>query len=117
MSKIRRQTCRSNAGAIARLFGASLLMATTTTPAVADPCRAPLPPPGSSFSGMVRYVGDGDSLCVGPASHPERWIEVRLGDFNVNRRPKRTPYRRPKGTPSSSGVTDMMDAPFALVAA
>ena len=33
------------------------------------------------FSGQVRYVGDGDSLCIGQASHPDEWIEVRLADF------------------------------------
>ena len=44
-------------------------------------------------------------------------VKVHRHGQGVNRRPKRTPYRRPKGTPSSSGVTDMMDAPFALVAA
>ncbi|MCG2841246.1 nuclease [Sandaracinobacter sp. RS1-74] len=49
----------------------------------ADPCTAPLPPAGTAFSGVVRYVGDGDSLCVGPRGHPDRWIEVRLGDFNA----------------------------------
>ncbi len=30
---------------------------------------------------MVRYVGDGDGLCVGPAGQPDRWIEIRLADF------------------------------------
>ena len=29
----------------------------------------------------MRYVGDGDGLCVGPADRPDRWIEVRLADF------------------------------------
>jgi len=52
-----------------------------TAPALADPCAAPLPAKGKTFSGVVRYVGDGDSLCVGPAGRPDRWIEVRLGDF------------------------------------
>lgn len=53
------------------------------TPAMAhaDPCVAPLPSPGASFSGPVRYVGDGDSLCVGPSANPAGWIEVRLADF------------------------------------
>lgn len=32
---------------------------------------------------MVRYIGDGDSLCVGPNSDPSTWIEVRLSDFNA----------------------------------
>lgn len=47
----------------------------------ADPCTAPLPPAGTSFAGEVRYVGDGDSLCVGPNADPASWIEVRLADF------------------------------------
>lgn len=49
--------------------------------AFADPCIAPLPSPGASFSGQVRYVGDGDSLCVGQSSDPNTWIEVRVADF------------------------------------
>lgn len=53
------------------------------TSALADPCTADLPVPGTRFSGVVRYVGDGDSLCVGPAGRPDRWIEIRLGDFNA----------------------------------
>ncbi len=36
---------------------------------------------------------------------------------HVNRRAKRTPYRRPKGTPLRSGMTGMTDAAFALIAA
>ncbi len=51
--------------------------------ALADPCTGPLPASGTRFSGVVRYVGDGDSLCIGPANRPDRWIEVRLGDFNA----------------------------------
>jgi endonuclease YncB( thermonuclease family) len=51
----------------------------------ADPCEAPLPPRGQSFSGPVVYVGDGDSLCVGASPGRERdpstWVEVRLADF------------------------------------
>lgn len=50
-------------------------------PALADPCEGPLPARNATFSGAVRYVGDGDGLCVGPAGRPDLWIEVRLGDF------------------------------------
>jgi len=50
-------------------------------PAYADPCEGALPARNSSFEGVVRYVGDGDGLCVGPAGQPDRWIEVRLADF------------------------------------
>lgn len=55
----------------------------------ADPCRAipdhgALPSylaPGSSFTGPVVYVGDGDSLCVGTGLGGSNWVEVRLADF------------------------------------
>lgn len=52
-----------------------------SAPARADPCEGRLPAAGSSFSGTVRYVGDGDGLCIGPADQPAKLIEVRLGDF------------------------------------
>lgn len=50
-------------------------------PAHADPCEGRLPPKEQAFSGVVRYVGDGDGLCVGPDRRPDLWIEVRLADF------------------------------------
>lgn len=50
----------------------------------ADPCTAELPRrAGETFSATVRYVGDGDSLCVGNSDDPRAWIEVRLGDFDA----------------------------------
>lgn len=50
----------------------------------ADPCEGSLPGrPGAVFSGLVRYVGDGDGLCVGVSSDPATWIEVRLADFDA----------------------------------
>lgn len=49
-------------------------------PALADPCEAPLPPPGEEFSGAVTYIVDGDGLCVGSDNGG---IEVRLADFNA----------------------------------
>ena len=55
-------------------------------PAVAhaDPCEGRLPSrAGETFSGRVRYIGDGDSLCVGPSTDPATWIEVRLSDFDA----------------------------------
>lgn len=52
--------------------------------ALADPCEGDLPSrAGASFSGTVRYVGDGDSLCVGQSDDASTWIEVRLADFNA----------------------------------
>jgi endonuclease YncB( thermonuclease family) len=64
------------------LFAATLALASAAN---ADPCAARLPTrEGAEFSGVVRYVGDGDSICVGPAdSGGETWIEVRLMDFDA----------------------------------
>lgn len=54
------------------------------TAALADPCEGRLPSrAGETFAGMVRYVGDGDSLCVGQSADPSTWIEVRLADFDA----------------------------------
>ncbi len=64
---------------VAALAGALLVLG--VVPAVADPCTAPLPKRGETFSGVVRYVGDGDSLCVGKTANGTEWIEVRLADF------------------------------------
>lgn len=57
------------------------LVLATPCAARADPCTGPLPRPGTAFTGPVRYVGDGDSLCVGPSADPSSWIEIRLADF------------------------------------
>ncbi len=54
--------------------------ALSLTPALADPCEAPLPSKGEAFAGVVSYVVDGDGLCVGA---DRGGIEVRLGDFNA----------------------------------
>jgi endonuclease YncB( thermonuclease family) len=65
---------------------AAALASIALAPSVAhaDPCTARLPRhAGETFSGTVRYVGDGDSLCVGPTSDPTSWIEVRLADFDA----------------------------------
>lgn len=62
------------------LLAAGLLLA-SAAPALADPCEAPLPKAGATFAGTVRYVGDGDGLCVGTGSDPNTWIEVRVADF------------------------------------
>lgn len=66
-----------------RLLAAAIIgggIAALSTPALADPCEAPLPRPGTLFQGRVEYVGDGDSLCVKTASG---LVEVRLADFNA----------------------------------
>ena len=56
------------------------------SPAVAqaDPCEGRLPDRvGANFSGVVRYICDGDSLCLGSSTDPAKWIEVRLSDFDA----------------------------------
>lgn len=62
----------------------AILTVCCAAPAQADPCEAPVPSQaGAQFSGLVRYVGDGDGLCVGRTSDPNEWIEVRLADFDA----------------------------------
>lgn len=62
--------------------GIALAVGLAWSPTVsADPCEGALPAQGVHFTGVVRYVGDGDSLCVGAEKRPDQWIEVRLGDF------------------------------------
>jgi endonuclease YncB( thermonuclease family) len=63
------------------LAAAFTLWALAAGAALADPCTAPLPAKGTVFTGKVRYIGDGDSLCVGKTSNPSEWIEVRVADF------------------------------------
>jgi endonuclease YncB( thermonuclease family) len=79
----------SSRGKIARMkiiVGLAALALCALAPAVAfaDPCTSELPRrAGDTFTGTVRYVGDGDSLCIGAADNPSTWIEVRLGDFDA----------------------------------
>ena len=66
------------------ILATTLLSLTAATMARADPCEGRLPTRhGETFAGTVRYVGDGDSLCVGRTSNPNDWIEVRLADFDA----------------------------------
>lgn len=61
-----------------------LLFSAAPCVAFADPCEGRLPSqPGAVFTGEARYVGDGDSLCVGQTPNPDEWIEVRLADFDA----------------------------------
>lgn len=91
------------------LIIAAALALTLATPALADPCKAvgdtgKLPDwltPTLSFSGLVRYVGDGDSLCVGDNEDPLRWIEVRLRDFRA------AELHQPGGREAKSALRDI----------
>jgi endonuclease YncB( thermonuclease family) len=66
------------------LLAGALAFFSSAAPAHADPCEAPLPTQaGERFSGAVRYIGDGDGLCVGRTADPTEWIEVRLADFDA----------------------------------
>lgn len=53
------------------------------TPALCDPCTARVTgyKPGQIVTGTVRYVGDGDMVCVSPSADPATWVEIRLADF------------------------------------
>jgi micrococcal nuclease len=70
-------------------IGAFWAFALAAGSAWADPCKAipdrgPPPAwikPGEEFSGLVRYVGDGDSICIGSTADPAAWVEIRLEDF------------------------------------
>lgn len=66
-----------------RIWLAAICFAALPSLAWADPCEGALPRrAGETFSGQVRYIGDGDSLCVGQTNDRNSWIEVRLADFN-----------------------------------
>jgi hypothetical protein len=66
----------------------------------------PLPISYSKPNGVLRKLDDGG------------WEETdTVAGIRVNRRPKRTPYRRAKGTPFVDQCDGMTGAPFALVGA
>lgn len=77
---------------------AAVAFMTVAGAAHADPCTADLPTrAGAEFGGLVRYVGDGDSLCVGPANGDgSTWIEVRLMDFSAPEMREGAPARAAK---------------------
>lgn len=74
-----------------RIIGlaAATVASMIATQALADPCRAipdkgPAPAwakAGYVVTGKVRYIVDGDGLCVGPTNDPSSWVEIRLADF------------------------------------
>lgn len=51
--------------------------------ALADPCEADVTrlQAGQVITGTVRYVGDGDSICLGSTADPASWIEIRLENW------------------------------------
>ena len=62
----------------------AILGALCIWPAYADPCEGKLPAKaGTVFTGTVRYIVDGDGICVGATSDPNTWVEVRLADFDA----------------------------------
>jgi len=69
--------------------GLGVVLAALPSAVLADPCKAipdrgPMPAylaPGAVFRGPVRYVGDGDGLCVAVGTSADEWVEVRLADF------------------------------------
>lgn len=82
------------------LFSAIALAAPNI--ALADPCEGRLPSrAGETFSGIVRYVGDGDSLCIGNTNDPSEWIEVRMADFDAPE------LNEPNGRRSKQLLTDL----------
>lgn len=74
---------------LALVGGALAALGLSASSALADPCKAipdrgPMPgylSPGSTFSGPVAYVGDGDSMCVAVGQGAQNWVEVRVTDF------------------------------------
>lgn len=66
-----------------RAAAIALGLAFIATPALADPCEARVTgyKAGATIAGTVRYVGDGDGLCIGPGRDPKTWTEIRLADF------------------------------------
>ena len=67
--------------AVLLLVAAPFLAAPTI--AAASHCAADLPHNGQSFSGPVRKVIDGMSLCLGDGPKAKRWIAVRLADLDA----------------------------------
>ena len=61
----------------------ALPILTAPSIAAAARCAATLPHNGQSFSGPVRKVIDGASLCLGDGPKAKRWIAVRLADLDA----------------------------------
>lgn len=70
-------------GAMSPRFYLATALTLFAGPAFADPCEARVSgyKPGATVAGVIRYVGDGDGLCIGPGDDPTTWTEIRLADF------------------------------------
>ena len=69
------------------MVASPLLAGLVLAPAItlADHCEGRLPTSaGELFAAVVRYVGDGDNLCLRATNDPASWIEVRLSDFDAS---------------------------------
>lgn len=68
-----------------RLIAVSIIGALVLcSSARADPCEGKLPTEaGTVFTGKVKYIVDGDGLCVGSGEDGATWIEVRTIDFSA----------------------------------
>jgi endonuclease YncB( thermonuclease family) len=92
-----------------RCLALALLLLACAAPALADPCKAipdrgPAPAwarPGYTVAGPVRYVGDGDGLCVGRSADPATWVEIRLADFYA-------PELREPGGPAAKATLERL---------
>jgi micrococcal nuclease len=81
MREICHFTFQNSANLFNRTAYTTAVLVLISTAALADPCEGPIPKPGKQFTGTVRYIGDGDSICVGKTNNPKEWIEVRIADF------------------------------------
>lgn len=69
----------------ARLALATITALAMATPALADPCNAPVSGyrEGQVITGPVVYAGDGDSLCLMLGRDPSEWLEIRTSDWSA----------------------------------
>ncbi len=73
----------------------------------ADPCEAKVSGyrPGTTVAGTIRYVGDGDGVCIGPGPDPATWTEIRLADFFAPE------LHEPGGREAKAALARFMGAP------
>jgi len=66
-----------------------------------NPCPGALPRPGATFGGVVRFVLDGDTLCVSEKPYFKTWTKVRLSDFDAPE------LNRPGGERAKAALEDI----------